>query len=315
MVSKLKILVISPGRHFTKNILPLFKKNQINFEISVMVSRSGNSSAEFSNILTGKSLEDINERLFDCIYSSSPNKFHADEVRYAMAKNKHILIEKPICTPDNLLSQLEVSNRSIIIQEALMYRHHNQFLNLKNFLESAEFLGKIRSINTKFTTPHFLNNDIRYQKKLHGGAFNDMAVYPLSFSKDICPNLQLKYINSNNSGHEVDVDGAIVLQSSNVRALIEYGFGYSYQNYAECVFENGVVKIDRPFSKPPTFNSPIQVFQDMKLIATVEYPPCNHFRVMFNKFWDDINNHKIDDIIEKRLEQISFFANYKNESN
>ena len=59
MASKLKILVVSPGKHFKKNILPLFKENKINFEISAMVSRTGNNSLEFSNILVAKSLEEI----------------------------------------------------------------------------------------------------------------------------------------------------------------------------------------------------------------------------------------------------------------
>ena len=311
MVSKLKVLLISPGQHFKRNISPLFEKKEINFEISAIVSRTGNNLIEFSKILTGKKLEDIDEKSYDCIYSSSPNKFHADEVRYAIAKNKHILIEKPICTPENMLSQAEISNKNIIIQEALMYKYHDQFFHLKNLIKNSKYLGELRSINAKFTTPHFSNNNIRYQKELHGGAFNDMAVYPLTFSTDICSDLKLTHISSNNQDFEVDVEGLIILQNSNVRAMLEYGFGYSYQNYAECVFENGIIKIDRPFSKSPSFNNPIQVFQDTKLIASVEYPPCNHFRVMFNKFWDDINNHKIDYRLETRLEQIRHFQSYR----
>jgi NDP-hexose-3-ketoreductase len=310
VASKLKLLVVSPGRHFKKNILPLFKESDINFEISAIVSRSGDSTLEFSNILVAKSLEEIDKNSFDCIYSSSPNKFHADDVRYAISINKHIMIEKPICTPGNQLSYSEISNNNIIVQEALMYKHHNQFINLMSFIKNAKYLGKIRSINAKFTTPHFLNNDIRYNRELHGGAFNDMAVYPLSLAIEICPNLKVTHINSNKKEFDVDVEGIIILEDSNVRAVLEYGFGYSYQNYAECVFENGIVKVDRPFSKPASYNNPIKVFQDMKLQTMIEYPSCNHFRIMFNKYWQNIIYQNVDPNLEKRLEQIRFFSNH-----
>ena len=54
----------------------------------------------------------------------------------------------------------------------------------------------------------------------------------------------------------------------------------------------------------------IKVFQYIKIVSMVEYSPCNHFKVMFNILLDNINNHKIDDIIEKRLKQISLYANF-----
>lgn len=305
---KCKILIISPGGHFLRNILPLFVNNQVDFIISGIVSRTKRHLENMPEVPIFRNLCEVDVSSFDCIYSSSPNCFHAEEVKYAIRNEKHILVEKPICTISNILESKLILSAKTVVQEGLMYQYHHQFQALKKFLEKDNDLGLLRKINVQFLIPHLNEDNIRYSSNLDGGAFNDMAVYPLTFCSEIMKSFDVIHANSERKGYGVDVEGGLILADASCEATIQYGFGFAYKNIAEIVFENGFMTIARPFSKPRGFSHPIKIYKNMEQVQSLKYACCDHFQMMFEAFHKRIKSKVNNDQIKSRIDQITRIA-------
>ena len=301
---KCKILIISPGEHFFRNIFPLFVNDQIDFIISGVVSRTRRHIENMPEVPIFRNLCEVDVSTFDCIYSSSPNCFHAEEVMYAIRNEKHILVEKPICTISNMLEPKSILGAKTVVQEGLMYQHHHQFQALKNFLKKDNDLGLLRKINIQFLIPHLNEDNIRYSFNLDGGAFNDMAVYPLTFASEIMKSFDVIHANSDRKTYGVDVEGNLILANESCEATIQYGFGFAYKNIAEIVFENGFMTIARPFSKPSEFRHPMNIYKNMQHVYSLNFACCNHFQLMFKNFHKRINSEVNNDQIKSRTAQI-----------
>ena len=166
---------------------------------------------------------------FDVAYVGLINSLH-EEVISLLAKNKkNILIEKPAFLNINDFNKnLEIIKKNkIFFMESMMYLHHPQFDKILEIINSNE-IGKIYKLE------YNLGFDIRKKilgfkkkikflsrltdKKLGGGAINDIGCYPVSFSN------KLANINEKNNLKKIESQGKIGLTGidESAKATITY---------------------------------------------------------------------------------------------
>jgi len=120
----------------------------------------------------------------EAVYISLPNGLHGEWTRKALEAGKHVLCEKPL-TPDAAEARelfALADERSLLLMEAFMYRHHPQTHMAFDLIRGGE-IGKPLIVRSWF---HFEvedpSRDVRYQPEQFGGALRDVGCYCVSFS-------------------------------------------------------------------------------------------------------------------------------------
>ena len=202
---------------FVKNI-----KQVENSKIVAVVSKDKEKIKKFcrvnniSNEICYSNYSELMHLNFDVAYIGLINSLH-EEVINLLAKNrKNILTEKPaFLNIGDFNKTLEVVKKNkIFFMESMMYLHHPQFNKIVEIISNNE-IGKIYKLEYK------LGFDIRRKflgfkkkikflsrltdKKLGGGAINDIGCYPISFSN------KLANINEKNNIEKIKSYGKIGL--------------------------------------------------------------------------------------------------------
>ncbi len=100
----------------------------------------------------------------------------------ALKAGKHVLSDKPLCTRMEELEEIErlAKERKLAVGCMLDLRFDPALRLARNLVHSGE-LGEIHAVN--FTGQHPLNYGVRpswyFDKRLHGGTFNDLAIHGL----------------------------------------------------------------------------------------------------------------------------------------
>jgi len=118
----------------------------------------------------------------DAVYISLPNALHATWSVKAAAAGKHVLCEKPLALSAPEVDQIIDAARryGVVIQEAVMMRHHPQVIELQKRLSDGA-IGDVRLIRGVFTFNLSRPGDIRFDPALGGGSIWDLGGYPVSF--------------------------------------------------------------------------------------------------------------------------------------
>ena len=187
------------------NISNIFARNIKQVEdskIIALASKNKEKSKDFckaNNLSSEICYSDYRELMklnFDVAYVGLINSLH-DEIINLLAKNKkNILSEKPaFLNTVDLNKNLEIIKKNnIFFMESMMYLHHPQYNKILEIINNNE-IGIIYKLEYK------LGFDVRKKffgfkrkikflsrltdKKLGGGAINDIGCYPVSFSNKL----------------------------------------------------------------------------------------------------------------------------------
>lgn len=311
-LKKINIGIIFPGNHFFNNILQALEKN-LNINIYSVLCRNLRKKNKFKNIKNLKIYKNINRFLsdkdLDTVYICSPNGLHANHALKALQNNKNVICEKPLVTTlfnfKKLIKTSKKNNKFIF--EAFMFQHHEQFKVLKRLINNKK-IGKILSINSSFCIPNRKKQDIRYNKKLGGGAFLDIGCYLIKISNLIFkkkPNKILleKYISKK---YKVDTYGSCQLFYRNGSiANLEWGIGFQYINKLLIITSNSTLLLERIFSKNKKEDYFIKISKNNKFIKKIKIKKMDHFNEMFNVFFNIIKYHKVSEY-SKYLSELKF---------
>tara|TARA_Y100000592_G_scaffold100786_1_gene182782 strand:+ start:7313 stop:8248 length:936 start_codon:yes stop_codon:yes gene_type:complete len=292
----IKIGVLGCSSAAKRLVIPAILKSK-DFKLSGIASRSEVKASEFAGNFNTLpyTYDELLTSDVDAIYVSLPVGLHYQWGKKVLQSQKHLLMEKTFTETYNQAKELfELSDTNqLACMEALMYQYHplqNQIAQL------VSDIGKIKHIETFFGFPHFDNKeDIRYFKELGGGAILDCLVYPLSFvfrflGENYCDYKPSIYYDKET---EVDERGYIQIEYPTATANISYGFGHSYRNEATIWGENGILKINRVFTRPDTCEIPIEFWKD-GLCKKIKTQSSNHFVDMLKAFSDNIEALKND---------------------
>lgn len=286
-MKKFNIGIISPGKHFAKNILPALSKIS-NIKITAIYSKKKNYNLT-KNVKIYDNLKSfLKEKNIDIVYICSPNSFHFDHAIKSLKNCKHVICEKPLVTSKKEFKKLlrfSKKNKKFLF-EAFMFQYHLQFETLKKLMKKKK-IGKIISINASFCYPHKKKNDIRYNKNLGGGAFLDVGCYLFKLSSLIFNNepskvILEKYISPK---YKVDTYGNCQLfYKEGHIANLEWGMGFKYTNQLQILTNNSSLLLDKIFSKKSYEVQTIKIFKGDKKLKDIKIRRMNHFIKMFENY-------------------------------
>jgi len=246
----------------------------------------------------------------DVVIISSPIGIHAFQASQVLNTGKHVWCEKPLsCSHKDteLLVQL-AKNKDLMLAESFMYMHHSQFKVAQEFISNSEN-GLLNSIVCRFGIPALSKPGFRDNISLGGGAFWDLASYPVSAVLELLPNQTAKVIFAEliyeSEESNLDSNGRVLLKfSGGTTAYLEWAVGVAYKNEVDLWLENASFFTDKIFSKPDNYQ-PVYHIRDNNGNEELVYgEKMNQFIQMFEYFYNVIDspqlyNHMYQDILKR----------------
>jgi dTDP-3,4-didehydro-2,6-dideoxy-alpha-D-glucose 3-reductase len=292
---KIKIGILGCANIAKRSVIPNMVQSG-NYEIVCVASRDINKAIELTKIYGGDPIQGYSELLLrqdiDSVYIPLPTGLHYKWVMRSLRANKHVFVEKSIATSyDEALNIIkEASERKLCVFENFMFPYHSQFEFVRNQILNGA-IGEIKLLRSSFGFPVFdkLTN-IRYDKKLGGGALLDAGAYTLmaaqlflGFDQNILAS------TLNNSDFEVDFHGAVLMiNKDKIPSQLAFGLNNFYQNNIELWGTNGKITIERAFTAPPGYK-PTVIVENKNGKQQHVLSADNHFVKILNSFHQAIN--------------------------
>lgn len=291
-MATLRIAVWGLGRHALDRILPGIAASS-GLELHGVCSRNERIVALCAEQWRCKGWTEpramLSDSGADVVYVATPIGLHGEHGRQVLAASKHLWSEKPLTSClQTTLELLEASRRqNLAVCEGLMYLHHPQFLQLREYVTSGRF-GDIVSIGCRFGIPPLDHPGFRSDPTLGGGALFDVGCYPVSALQALFPAEEHERVFSrigSRRGSPVDTDGeAVIALSSGATARLEWRIDCAYRNEIGIWGTAASVVTDRIFSKPASY-VPTFRFRDAHGVETTEAGTAgNHFVAMLETF-------------------------------
>ena len=167
----------------------------------------------------------------NCVYVSSVNSDHYEQVIKAAEAEKNILCEKPLAITSKQAEEMVkiCKKKDVFLAVNYVHRTHPHVVKSKELIQKNT-LGELVSINLNFNVDFAPGSNFRFNKKLSGGgAFRDLGTHMIDLLRYLGG--EVEEINGfiNNVVYKSDVDDFAV-------ALIKFkegGYGYlnvSYNN-------------------------------------------------------------------------------------
>jgi len=252
---KLNIALWGLGRHALKNILPAIRNCR---EVALVGVYSRNPTVRNSTVEEYGCAAFLSEEAMLCdprvgaVYLATPIGLHFEQGMRVLQNKRHLLCEKSLTDDYQKSDQLiAVARRyQLVLCETFMYRFHPRFAALSNIVKSRSF-GKIVSVSSSFYIPTLENPGFRLSSDLGGGAFLDVACYPISLIRAIGdPVSVLSARRSIAQGSKVDTTGnAVLALRDGGHSFSEWGYGAAYKNDVTVLGENQSVFVEHIFSK------------------------------------------------------------------
>ena len=291
-MSKLGIAVWGLGQHALNRILPAINSVQ-NLNLIGVCSRNEDKVAKCSQHWgcfgwIDEALMLDNEEI-DVIYIATPIGVHFEGAMKVLSAGKNVWCEKPLtCNLNDTEILIEIARqKKLILLESFMYLYHPQFKAVQDYIHNPQN-GKVHSITCRFGLPELEAPGFRTNLELGGGAFWDLACYPVSTSLAIFPFQEAEVLFAEvlfQRESSVDTSGRALLRfSDDISLYIEWSVGTSYRNEIDVWSENGSFYTDKIFSKHENYE-PIYKLRDKQgNEITEKAQKSEQFIEMFNNF-------------------------------
>ncbi|MBE6626406.1 MAG: Gfo/Idh/MocA family oxidoreductase [Ruminococcaceae bacterium] len=182
-MSKIKIL-FNGFRHGHVNMLYNMVKSSDCAEIVGCIEENDCARAAAEQnvgaVFSDMSYEEWLETDIDAVAIGNTYGERGQTIIKALLAGKHVIADKPICTDEKELAEIEkiAAEQGLVIACMLDLRYLPQSLAAKQLLDSGE-LGEIRNISVN--GQHSLSYDSRptwyFEEGKHGGTINDLAIH------------------------------------------------------------------------------------------------------------------------------------------
>lgn len=297
MSDKIKIGILGNADIARRMVIPALIETDL-FELAGIASQSCSSQIlinDYPKIPHFTNYDSLVESGLDAIYIPLPNSLHYKWIKESLENGIHVLAEKPMsCTLHQAreINHLARANKLVLL-ENFQFRFHSQLTFIKQKIDEG-VIGEIRNVRAAFGVPPFSNKEnIRYNKKLGGGALLDIGVYPLRVSQIFLGSKIYvdSAVLSKTDGYEVDIWGSAFLKQSDgrVTSQIAFGFDHFYQNSLELWGSLGQISADRIFTAGPGVQPRINIRAN-NISENLTLAQDNHFVNMLRHFFLLIQN-------------------------
>jgi D-xylose 1-dehydrogenase (NADP+, D-xylono-1,5-lactone-forming) len=190
----------------------------------------------------------------DAVYIPLPNHLHAEWAIRAAHAGKHVLCEKPLALDVSEVDAMEAAarERSVVLAEAFMYRHHPQTLKVKELVDGGS-IGAVRFVRGTFSFPLSRPEDVRLRPEWGGGCLWDVGCYPLSMTRFLLGAEPLEVFGSQvlgPSGIDETFAGQLVFPNG-VLAQLDAGFRSPFRAELEVAGTTGTIRVRHPWKPSP----------------------------------------------------------------
>lgn len=239
----------------------------------------------------------LNNPNIDAIYLPMANHEHAQWALKAIAKGKHVLIEKPMAlTVEDIDAISHAANENnVTVMEGFMYGFHPQHTYVKQVIDSGA-IGEIRTVRTCFSFPMKSARMYRLQKDIAngGGAMWDIGPYAIHTARmwfdhePIAVTAMAKFIDS---GADVSLSGIFDFNDGKY-AHFDISFERARRSEYEVIGTLGGLKCHTVWQNPD--DAPVITWwTDAGEQHQVELDIANHFVLEIEHFSECILTQKI----------------------
>ena len=216
----------------------------------------------------------------DAIYVSLPNALHHEWTLRALKAGKHVLCEKPFALTAAQAQEMFDTARKAgrVLVEAFMYRSHPLTHAVIDAVRAGE-IGDVRLVRTSFCyKTGRIEGNVRFDRKLGGGALMDIGCYCIDFSRLITGE-EPASVTAAAHLHDRGVDDLAVATMkfpSGIVASFTCGMSLHADNTAYVCGSEGYIEVPIPW-KPPVENAIFTLARStppkMDLAAGARVPP------------------------------------------
>ena len=190
----------------------------------------------------------------DVIYNPLPNHLHAEWTIKAVEAGKHVLCEKPLALNVDEVDAIQSAARrqGRIVQEAFMYRHHKQTLEVQELVKNGS-VGTLKLVRGSFSFVLSGDGDIRLNPSMGGGSIWDIGCYPISYARTVVGEDPLEVFGWQVTG-PTGIDETFVGQmrfSNNVMAQFDCSFAIPFHSFMEIIGSEATLNVPSPFKPTP----------------------------------------------------------------
>lgn len=226
----------------------------------------------------------------DLIYLSVPNHLHEEWTLRALEQGKHVICEKPLGLNPRSVERMTAAadEKGVLLYENIMYLHHPQH-RLARDLVRAGTIGRIKMLRSVFTFRLEREDDFRLDPAQGGGAFFDLARYPLSTALFHLQGEigEFRGVSRERDGLDLALAGCARTDEDEFLDF-SLGFDQPYESFYEIVGETGSIRIDRAYTTPASLANRVRVTAGGKDESFI-VPSSDHFQLMLEHVCDLIN--------------------------
>lgn len=323
MGEKIKIGILGYADIAKRQIIPALEKICSHFELKAIASLSQKKpNQNLDNVIWYDEYSElVKDDSINLVYVPLPNALHYHWVKECILNKKNVICEKSLgCNLNEVVELTDLASKNkVLLFENFQFRFHNQFKVLNDLLKNKK-IGQLRCLRASFGFPPFSDpRNIRYVKKLGGGALLDAGAYTTKISQLLLgKKLDVKASNLiYDTSIGVDIwGGAFLSHSSGIFSEIAFGFDNFYQCGIEIWGSKGKISTNRLFTSPPGYYPKIKIetSSDEEILRVEQ---CNHFENMLLHVYDLIKNEcheKINFEHELNIDQSRLIEEIKNKS-
>jgi len=312
MKSKIKFGIIGCSSIAKKSTIPAIITNK-NSIVEMIGSRSITKAEKFAKEFDCNKFgnyEDVlkNENI-DAVYISLPTSMHEKWAIKAAKAGKHILCEKSLTLSYASAKKIvkECKNNNVKIRENFVFKFHPQHKKILDIITKNK-IGTVHSFSAKYGfNSLFSNKNFRFNKKLGGGALNDIGCYLISACSHVFKDLPTSvFCNLEiNKKFNIDYRGSILLTfSKNRTALVSFSYDDYFQSTYDIWGTRGLIRTERAFNVSKNMKTSIYLNQNDK-IKKILISPANQFQLAIEDFCSKIkynsNNNFEKEILNQAL--------------
>ena len=312
MKSKIKFGIIGCSSIAKKSTIPAIITNK-NSIVEMIGSRSITKAEKFAKEFDCNKFgnyEDVlkNENI-DAVYISLPISMHEKWAMKAAKAGKHILCEKSLTLSYASAKKIvkECKNNNVKIRENFVFKFHPQHKKILDIITKNK-IGTVHSFSAKYGfNSLFSNKNFRFNKKLGGGALNDIGCYLISACSHVFKDLPTSvFCNLEiNKKFNIDYRGNILLTfSKNRTALVSFSYDDYFQSTYDIWGTRGLIRTERAFNVSKNMKTSIYLNQNDK-IKKILISPANQFQLAIEDFCSKIkynsNNNFEKEILNQAL--------------
>ena len=238
----------------------------------------------------------LNNTDIDAIYLPMANDEHTEWALKAIAKGKHVLIEKPMALTLKDIETIEAAalKYNVMVMEGFMYGFHPQHAHVQKIIDSGA-IGDVRTVHTCFSFPMKPARMYRLEKDIAhgGGAMWDIGPYAIHTARKwfttepLAVTAMAKFIDS---GADISLSGVLDYGDGKF-AHFDMSFERARRSEYQIIGTLGGIKCDTVWQNPD--DAPvISWWTDAGELHNVELDIANHFVLEIEHFSDCVLNKK-----------------------